>query len=60
MKAMGVLLMKMAVLLKGNASCVWTAMDLAAIFYLKIAHWSILLRGNEGHGGDIDENGCFT
>ena len=31
-----------------------------AISYLKIAHWSILRRGNEGHGGDLDENGCFT
>ena len=30
------------------------------ISYLKIAHWSILLRGNEGHGEDLDENGCFT
>ena len=31
-----------------------------AISYLKIAHWSIVLKGNEGHGGDLDENGCFT
>ena len=31
-----------------------------AISYLKMAHWSILRRGNEGHGGDLDENGCFT
>ena len=31
-----------------------------ATSYLKIAHWSILLRGNEGHGGDLDENSCFT
>ena len=31
-----------------------------AISYLKTAHWSILLRGNDGHGGDLDENGCFT
>ena len=27
---------------------------------LVIAHWSILLRGIEGHGEDLDENGCFT
>ena len=31
-----------------------------AISFLKIAHWSISLRGIEGHGGDLDENGCFT
>ena len=31
-----------------------------AISYLEIAHWSILLRGIEGHGEDLDENGCFT
>ena len=31
-----------------------------ATSYLEIAHWSILLRGNEGHGEDLDENGCFT
>ena len=31
-----------------------------AISYLEIAHWSILVRGIEGHGGDLDENGCFT
>ena len=24
-----------------------------ATSYLKIAHWSILLRGNDGHGGDL-------
>ena len=28
--------------------------------YLKIAYWLILLRENEGHGGALDENGCFT
>ena len=27
---------------------------------LYAAHWSILLRGIEGHGEDLDENGCFT
>ena len=27
---------------------------------MKIAHWLILLRENEGHGGALDENGCFT
>ena len=31
-----------------------------ATSYLEIAHWSILLRGIEGHGEDLDENGCFT
>ena len=31
-----------------------------AISYLEIAHWSILLRGIEGHGEALDENGCFT
>ena len=31
-----------------------------AISYLEIAHWSILLTGIEGHGEDLDENGCFT
>ena len=31
-----------------------------AISYLEIAHWSILLRGIEGHGEDLDENGCCT
>ena len=31
-----------------------------ATSYLEIAHWSILLRGIEGHGDDLDENGCFT
>ena len=31
-----------------------------AISFLEIAHWSILLRGIEGHGEDLDENGCFT
>ena len=30
-----------------------------AISYLEIAHWSILLRGIEGHGEALDENGCF-
>ena len=30
------------------------------ISYLEIAHWSILLTGNEGHWGNLDENGCFT
>ena len=41
LKAMGVILMKMAVLLKGSALCAWTAMDLAAISSLKSTHWSI-------------------
>ena len=31
-----------------------------AVSFLKIAHWLILLRENEGHGGALDENGCFT
>ena len=31
-----------------------------AISFLEIAHWSILLRGIEGHGEDLDENGYFT
>ena len=31
-----------------------------ALSHLKIAHWLILLRENEGHGGALDENGCFT
>ena len=37
-----------------------TELPYLAISYLKIAHWSILLRGIEGHGDDLDENGCFT
>ena len=32
-------------------------MDLEAISYLKIDHWSHLFKGNEGYGGDLDENG---
>ena len=31
-----------------------------ATSYLKIAHWSMLLIGTEGHGEDLDENCCFT
>ena len=31
-----------------------------AISNLEIAHWSILLKGIEGHGEALDENGCFT
>ena len=38
----------------------YTEFPFLAVSYLKIAHWSILLRGNEGHRGDLDENGCFT
>ena len=30
-----------------------------AISYLKIAHWSILLRGNDGHVSPLNTNGHF-
>ena len=40
------------------SSC--TELPYLAISSLKIAHWSILPRGTEGHGGDLDENGCST
>ena len=38
----------------------YTELPYLATPYLEIAHWSILLRGIEGHGEDLDENGCFT
>ena len=41
-----------------SSSC--TELPFLATSYLEIAHWSILLRGNEGHGEDLDENGCFS
>ena len=37
-----------------------TELPYLAISDLEIVHWSILLRGIEGHGEDLDENGCFT
>ena len=37
-----------------------TKFPFLATSYLEIAHWSILLRGIEGHGEALDENGCFT
>ena len=37
-----------------------TELPFLAISSLKIAHWLILLRENEGHGGALDENGSFT
>ena len=57
---MGAILMKMADFFKGNASHMehfQTVLDLEAISNLKIDHWSHLLKGNEGYGGDLDENG---
>ena len=41
-----------------SSSC--TELPFLATSYLEIAHWSILLRGIEGHGDDLDENSCFT
>ena len=38
----------------------YTELPYLATSYLEIALWSILLRGIEGHGEDLDENGYFT
>ena len=81
MKAMGVILMKMAVLVIGNGFCVGSRAGPAGrpgacrsqvrfqfLYRISISRPFLFENrslvdfqiGNEGHGGDLDENGCFT